>query len=80
MNVTLDVAIEKVQLAEVDPAKKYLVMVKLSNEQYMDADHMAGVGNFIIAAMERLGCPRDNISVVFGYAMEIVSITTDEAA
>lgn len=78
MNFTLDVAIEKIQLAEVDPDKKYLIMVKVENDQYMDANHMANAGNYIIAAMERLGCSRENISVVFGYAMEIVSIAVDE--
>lgn len=73
-----DLLIEKIQLAEVDPDKKYLVMVKMDDNVYGDPSYFESVGNRIVDAMERLGCKRENISVVFGFEMQIMSITTDE--
>lgn len=71
--------IEKIQLAEIDPDKKYLIMIKLDDAEYPEPSYFERAGTTIINAMVRLGCKSENISVTFGYAMQIVSITTDEA-
>lgn len=71
--------IEKIQLAEVDSSKKYLIMVKMDDSNYPEPTYFERAGKEMMGAMVRLGCESENISIIFGFAMEIASITTDES-